>query len=150
MAIALSSETASCSSTYFSILIAEVAACMVVDHIEDHGDPMHVRQIHQRLQLVHLALQVRLAIRRQAPRRKHRIGRCDIGRQFGVRHCEVRFRREVVQPVVAEAEGGGELLDGQELQRGDPEVGKIGEPGRDVERATGALANAAIAAGDAW
>jgi hypothetical protein len=34
-------------------LVAELAACVVVDDIEQHGQSMEMRQFHQRLELIH-------------------------------------------------------------------------------------------------
>ena len=48
-------------------LVAEITARMVVDEIENDGEPVKVRQIDERLQLVHLAPEVFDPVARDAP-----------------------------------------------------------------------------------
>ena len=38
--------------------VAEVAAGVVIDHVEEHGETVKMREIYQRLELVHFAAQV--------------------------------------------------------------------------------------------
>ena len=48
-------------------LVAEISSGVVVDQIENDGEPVKVRQIDERLQLVHLAAQVFDSVARAAP-----------------------------------------------------------------------------------
>ena len=115
-------------------LVAEIAARVVVDDVQDHREAVDVAEVDQRLELVHLAAQV-LDLRSGArPLASSSAFTCvDVGREVRVLHREVHLRREIIGPVVAEAELGLELLDRQELDRGDAEPGEVRDLARHVE-----------------
>ena len=115
-------------------LIAEVAAGMVVDDIEDDRQAMQVTQVHESLELIHLAAQVFEPVAPQPPGVQQLIHRVGIGRQLVVLDGEIHFRREVIGAVVAEAERGLELLYGQELDGRDAQLREIRHLARDIEK----------------
>ena len=112
-------------------LRVESAAGVVVDHVDEHGDPVHVADVDERLQLVDLTLEVLERQRRASLLREQGVDALQIRRQVGRVDAVVHLRREDVGAVVAEAPLAGELDDGQRLEGVDAEVGEVLDP---VER----------------
>lgn len=123
-------------------LIAEIPARVVVHDVEDDGDPVHVGQIDECLELARFPREIADAVRREPLRGEQPIQPPDIRGQVSLRDREFRFGRVVIHAVVAEAEPRGELLNRQQLHRRDPEVREIGSfsatsrnvPGRGGQR----------------
>ena len=107
--------------------VAEVAAGVVVDEIEHDGEPMKVRQIDERLQLVHLAAQILDSIARHSSGVEQLVDRLGIWRERRILDGEVHLRREVVGAVVSEAELRLKLLDRHQLKRRHAKTRQIWE-----------------------
>ena len=115
-------------------LVAELAARMVVDHVEDHGQAVEMAEIYQRLELIHFSAQILRLVAAQALRIEQAVHLGDVGREVVIRHGEIHLGRKIIGAVVAEAEAGLKFLNRQELQRRDAQFGEMRQLARDIEK----------------
>ncbi len=120
-------------------LVVEVAPRVAIDDIEDDRQAVKMGQVHQAAELVGGTFQMRGGERRLALGGEQGVNAAQAGGDFRGRTFVVVLRGEVIGAVVAEAELGLELDDGQELQRGDAKVAEVGQARDDVEELAGLL-----------
>src|SRR6185312_6460699 len=97
-------------------LVSEFPSGMVIDHVENHGQPMKVCEIRQRLQLVHFPMQLIGSVASRSFCIKELVHLSDVPREVGIGHGKIHFRGKVVGAVVSETETGLKFLNGQKLQ----------------------------------
>ena len=115
-------------------LVAEIAARVVVHHIQEHREAIHVAEVDQRLALIHLAAQVLDIVSWQTFGIEQRVHMRRVRREIRVLHGKIHFRGEIIGPIVAEAELGLKLLDRHELNRGNAESGEVRNLARHIEK----------------
>ena len=115
-------------------LVAEIAARMVVNHVQQDSESVQMAEIDQGLQLVHLSAQISDLVRRQTLRLEERVYMGDIRWQVRILDGKIHLGRKIIHAVVTEAELRGELLDRHELDRRESEAGEMRNLARDVEK----------------
>ena len=117
--------------------IAEVSARVVVHDVEDHGEPVHVAQIDQALQLIGPRDEVGGVERREPCRREHAVDRREVaGGVSRVARVVRHLGRKIVQPGVPESLIVIVLVDRQQLDGRDAEIAQVGKPLDDVEKSS--------------
>jgi hypothetical protein len=132
--------------------VAEVAARMVVDDIEDHRQPIHVTQVHHHPKLVGSPKDVGQVVGLQPGiyLMQERIDAVEIVWQMRVvrRDGVIGLRREIIHSVVAHAEHGGELDDGERLDGIDPQGFQVGQSIDEVEKGPAVPSNGDVPGAD--
>jgi hypothetical protein len=111
----------------------QVAPGVVVDHVDDDGDPIEVEDVDERLELVDLPGQLRSGQRYAALVRQQCVDAPQIRPEVGGVDAVVHLRREDVGAVVSHAPRAVELHDRQRLNRVDAQVGEVFHALEDVE-----------------
>src|SRR5581483_11567500 len=111
----------------------EIAARMVVDDIEDHGDAVQMTEVDQAAQLVGAGGEAGFRKRRMAEAGEDVVDGLDPPGQLGRRRDVARLRREIIDAIIAQAEMRLEFLDRQQLQGVDAETAQIVELENEIE-----------------
>jgi len=114
-------------------LRVQTAARVVVHDVGDHGDPVQVAEVDERLELVHLAAEVVDGERRAAFLREERVRGPQVRAEVGRADAVVHLRGEDVGPVVAEAPLPLVLDEREGLYGGHAQVCEVFDPVEHVE-----------------
>lgn len=121
-------------------LVVEIAAGMVINHVENDRQAVQMGEVHQAAKLVRGAIEMRGGQWGLALGGEQVVDAGQTGGDFRRGAFIVVFRREVIRAIVTEAERSLKLDDRKQLEGGDAEVAQVGQSRDDIEELARLLA----------